>query len=203
MIAEIKMEPYIVCPYCGDSEGFPCGSILDRSWDAPFGPWYCEACGGAIRGRLVPGSGNRIEIEKLTERKIETADLLVLRPQTKPVYFVVKGMRFEGGFRVSDKLRQAAQVIRSLPKDVKMTVETEQEIAEHKVFFYESHSCPTNWLKPERIYYDGDNDPHGLIEFVATKDWAEFPEEAPSEPSEHSEAMAAFIEAYASKETKR
>ncbi len=27
----------------------------------------------------------------------------------------------------------------------------------HAEYFYESHSCPTNWLRPEMVYHDGDS----------------------------------------------
>lgn len=34
-------------------------------------------------------------------------------------------------------------------------------------YYYEEHSCPTNWLDHiEMISIDGDQDPHGLIEYV-------------------------------------
>ena len=34
-------------------------------------------------------------------------------------------------------------------------------------FFYEEHSCPTNWIRhTEEIWVGSDNDPHGFLEYV-------------------------------------
>lgn len=41
---------------------------------------------------------------------------------------------------------------------------------ESKGFFYESHSCPTNWLPSvEMMYFDGSPDPHGVIEYAGSE----------------------------------
>lgn len=38
-------------------------------------------------------------------------------------------------------------------------------------FFYEEHSCPTNWLRQcASVIEDGDNDPHGFLKFVRSVD---------------------------------
>ncbi len=64
----------------------------------------------------------------------------------------------------------------------------------HAEYFYESHSCPTNWLRPEMVYHDGDSDPHGLIKFVARRDQSEFPEDEPVGPNAHDDALVKFVE---------
>lgn len=45
--------------------------------------------------------------------------------------------------------------------------DTDERIAELRKFFYEEHSCPTNWLsRCIMVAQDGDTDPHGFLEFV-------------------------------------
>jgi hypothetical protein len=39
-----------------------------------------------------------------------------------------------------------------------------------RTYFYEEHSCPTNYVQCEAIICDGDDDPHGVFEFVRSVD---------------------------------
>ena len=58
--------------------------------------------------------------------------MLVLPPSSKPVCFVVKGLRWS-----------EAELPSAPP-------ETLEEATDYARFFYEEHSCPTNWLfEPE------------------------------------------------------
>lgn len=130
--------------------------------------WYCDSCGQ--RYGLDFKADGTVGIEAMPERIVKTFDLLILEPQEHPVYFIVEGMRFEG----TDDNRSPEHAAR---------------------FHYEEHSCPTNWLKPEVVYYKGDTDPHGLIEFVATRDAGSFPsDDNPVGPNAHDDALVAFIE---------
>jgi len=104
--------------------------------------WYCESCGGQYGLRLTP---YEVEVTRLEGRMVKTADVLRLDPQAKPVYFVVPGRRYE-------------------PADPLVPEE------DRHAFYYEEHSCPVNWLKPVMVFYDGDTDPHGLIQFVSSTD---------------------------------
>ncbi len=112
-------------------------------------------------------------IAKASGLKVMTVDVLRLPPQSKPVYFVVEGMRFEdeGPFRDDDITNE-----------------------EHKQFYYEEHSCPVNWLKPTMVYFDGDTDPHGLIEFVSTVDSSAIPTDENTSPNDHDRAVETLIE---------
>lgn len=112
---------------------------------ASFGPWYCDSCGGSFRGRVL--ADESIDVELLDDMKVETLDLLCLPPQEKPVYFVIRGM----GFRKLGELTALS----------------------NKGFFYESHSCPTNWLRDiERLVIEDDDDPHGLLLHVRSIEMA-------------------------------
>lgn len=99
------------------------------------GPWYCDSCGKAYT--LKVGLDGLVAITPTDAWKVETLDVLILHPQPKPLIFAVPGMRFNGN----------------------------KELVDHKHYYYEEHSCPTNWLRPDFMYYDGDTDPHGVIRF--------------------------------------
>jgi hypothetical protein len=131
--------------------------------------WYCDTCGQ--RYRLSFSRDGAVEIAPAKGRKITTIDVLKLSPQAKPVYFIVKGMRFEDDDTLEDDDRAGG-----------------------KQFFYEEHSCPTNWLKPEMVYFDGDADPHGLIEFVETADSNAFPPDESYGPNDRDRAFVEMIE---------
>lgn len=82
-------------------------------------------------------------------------DLLVLPPQTKPVYFIVEREDYD-----------------------------HDSTEEQTKFLYESHSCPVNWLEPIYVHHDGDSDPHGLIRYVASKKADEMPPDQNYGPNE-------------------
>ncbi len=178
--AVIKMKAHIVCPHCGNGDGYACDHILSGGeWAGGFGPWSCDDCGHSITGKLMPDGS--LDIEEHAEQWVKTIDVLMLPPQSKPVYFVLETKRW-------------------IPAaDSWMANKPEHDEAAGKRFLYESHSCPTNWLKPAMMYYDGDSDPHGLIEFVATRDDATFPPDESVGPNARDEAFVAFIEECAAK----
>ena len=48
---------------------------------------------------------------------------------------------------------------------------SDEDFIDHEKYFYEEHTCPTNWFRDvEQISVNGDNDPHGLFEFVSIED---------------------------------
>lgn len=126
----------VVTHICCPNCGERGGSVDHLAPGQSFGPWWCDGCGRSYGG-TVRAVGD-IEVTMGDAFKISTWDLLVLPPQDKPLYFVVEGMDWS-----------------NRPKD-----------ASNFAFFYEEHSCPTNWLKPEMMAFDGDTDPHGVIRFV-------------------------------------
>jgi hypothetical protein len=96
---------------------------------------------------------------------MKTYDLLVLPPQTKPVYFIVE-REDDPQYNQTDESRK---------------------------FLYESHSCPTNWLQLVHMAHDGDNDPHGLILYVGNKKESELPEDDIVGPNDRDRAFDAWI----------
>ena len=45
-------------------------------------------------------------------------------------------------------------------------------------YFYEEHSCPTNWIhRTEMIATGGDTDPHGVLKFLRSEPYPDFSNE--------------------------
>lgn len=135
-------EVRVACPNCGE----PAGSVthlLEERGPRHFGPWYCDECGRGYSGEIQADGGIELRLED--KMLVRTLDHLVLPPQTRPVHFLVEGMDF-------------------------VDAKGNRRTAEEKRFFYEEHSCPTNYVRCEVIAVDGDRDPHGLFKYVGTSD---------------------------------
>ena len=49
--------------------------------------------------------------------------------------------------------------------------DTQEDFESHERYFYDEHTCPTNWTKDiVEIIFRGDHDPHGVFEFVSVVD---------------------------------
>ncbi len=162
-----RTKTYAVCPHCGKDAGCV-DHLLGREIATR---WSCDHCGGGYSLTFtVDGS---VVIAPTVNRVIKTLDVLVLEPQLSPVYFVVEGMRFE---------------------PVKADSDTSEH--EHKQFYYEEHSCPTNWFEPKMVYFEGDSDPHGLLKFVTHVDADALPPDQDVGPNDHDAALVALIESH-------
>lgn len=144
MKAELVTETtvYVKCPHCGEGKNRIDHLFGDSSFAHGWGPWSCSECGGKFRGKV--NSPTDVEIEPIVgERWVKTFDLLVIPPQEAPVYFIVEGGRRD-------------------PSDTE----------DHgKTYLYGEHTCPTNWLQSvEEIVFEGDDDPHGIADFVRSVD---------------------------------
>ncbi len=168
MIGKTITKRMLLCPHC-EQEEF---SIEHLQRGRSAGPWYCDQCGGSFDlDLLVSGE---VDVTLRAERKVLTYNLLVLDPHQTPIAFIVEGMRFENP---------------SKP-------ESEEDIHRSAEFFYEEHSCPTNWFEPVKILVDGDDDPHGFLRFVVSKDRSEFPPDEVCGPNALDVAQREFIEAH-------
>lgn len=68
--------------------------------------------------------------------------LLKVEPEAHPLYLVIKARRWPDS-------------------------DTAEERASHDQYFYDEHTCPTNWIDDVlAIISDGDEDPHGFATFV-------------------------------------
>jgi hypothetical protein len=146
--AVTSVRTYLHCPHCGEQTDATIDHIgpdkhVRRIMS--FGPWYCNHCGCSYEGRwLEDGS---IELALLEDKQIKTRDLVMVPANLPhPVFMVLEGMRFSA--------------------HEKMNAEIGQDVND-RTFFYESHSCPTRWIPNiDKMIYDGDTDPHGVIKFV-------------------------------------
>lgn len=71
----------------------------------------------------------------------KTLVLLKIEAKAGPIYFVVEGLQ-------------------SWP------LEDGQTLADACEYFYEEHTCPTNFIDVPLISFGGDHDPHGVFEVV-------------------------------------
>lgn len=137
-----KPTRYVRCPSCGKGE-----HAVDHLLAEPgrtFGPWHCDECGMAFTGEVI--SETVVKTETTDQKIFDTEAHLVLEdPRLLPLTFIVRG--------------------RAVGQDVEAVIEAEDE---H--YFYEMHSCPTNFLQEVEkvIAANGDDDPHGLFRWEKT-----------------------------------
>ena len=108
-----------------------------------FGPWYCDDCGRSFTGRTV--SDGSVEVEPHGGRVVQTLVTLRREPGDGPITLLVRG-------------------IQVLDHDEEFDPERDD-------YFYNEHTCPTNYLaKVEKVIApDGDEDPHGVFRWVKTE----------------------------------
>ncbi len=142
---------YIVCPGCG--KGPKQVSHLEVGAKTA---WYCDECG--VRFRLHVLSADAVDCEVIPgERKEKT--IVTLRSEV-PVTIRVEGMNLINRENFDDD-------------------GTTPELRDR--YFYEEHTCPTNFLGVLNVSDDaGDTDPHGIFKYVKTEPWVE-PEESQSD----------------------
>jgi hypothetical protein len=142
MTPELKIKRFFTCPN-GCSHEFVVEHLLAKG-----GP--CAAAKGTPRTAgpwYCDDCGDSWNIEYTAEsidvtrsnrpRQVKRHVVLELSPQTSPIRF---------------------RITRSCDPDLN---------AGNAEYLYESHSCPTNWLRDiDLVEFEGDQDPHGLIQFV-------------------------------------
>jgi hypothetical protein len=137
-----------ICPWCEGESGHRVDHLYDGHMPANAGPWYCKECRRSFRVKVnAPGD---VELTKYEDNRPFTPSLALLKFDGKdgPVFFIMK----------HDRYRSSED-------------ETDAEIQGHQRYFYEDHSCPTNWLREcVAVIEDGDADPHGFLDFVRAVD---------------------------------
>lgn len=139
-----KIEQYVACPQCGDTSSH---RITDVRPHTTFGPLFCKSCGVGLVGQIE--KDGEAEVELIDERRIPTYVLLQLVRQEKPVYLVVRDVVCERPGQGSEHEAEA---------------------------FYESLEFLYNHQLSPRVYIgnsialmrEGDEDSHGLFEYVAS-----------------------------------
>jgi hypothetical protein len=107
----------------------------------------------------MAGDATVVEKDPKARRSIATLVLLEYPPSDKPLRFLIAGSRSVDKDDVGKKAEHGASA-----------------------FFYEQHSCPTNWIgNAEVIAYDGNPDPHGFLRYVREIDRPDLPDECMEE----------------------
>jgi hypothetical protein len=119
----------------------------ERKQQYHVGPWYCPECGAGVDWD-VPEPDPVAQVPEAIgtlsgNNKIDRLVLLELDKHRSPVQLVVRGMRFEG-------------IERDCAGDA---------------YFYNEHTCPTNYLTSAEVIMEADDaDPHGLFTFTKAVD---------------------------------
>lgn len=141
-------QDFAICPWCNGESGCRVDHLYNDHWGG-FGPWACKECRRHFRGKVnAPGE---VTVERDKDATFTSRQMVLLKIEGKacPVYFVMDHPRYHHNGKVeSDEERQGSTQ-----------------------FFFEEHSCPTNWLDEcVAVIDDGDCDPHGFLEFVRAVD---------------------------------
>lgn len=110
------------------------------------GPWSCKNCGNGIEWTVVFSSDSDYKVTYKIAKECEIKRLVLLDLDIdgleKPIQIVVHGMRFEPKYGLCKSQSEADE------------------------YFYNEHTCPTNYLQSIEIIIEGDNaDPHGIFKF--------------------------------------
>lgn len=142
--AKLRQEThtYLTCPYDGCDGEHSVGHLLDGRATS-FGPWSCASCGRTFSGNVA--KDGTITLEERSGVMQEGLVLLsVSLTEGSPLYFVVRDRHF---FPLEEG-------------------ETEEDRWEKKRYFYEEHTCPTNFIPVAEVMTPTDSDPHGVFKLI-------------------------------------
>lgn len=141
MKVELKTQRYFTCPN-GCAHRMTVEHLLDANDGGPRRSAGPWYCDECGQGWKLTYDVDSVDVEPAGGKKVDQFVILELPPQTEPVRFKVR----------------ASRVDRELDESV-------------DVYFYEEHTCPTNWLRRvEEVSVGEDDDPHGLFKHVRTYD---------------------------------
>lgn len=143
----IYTHDFLMCPWCSEQSGCRVDHLYDEA-PMSFGTWYCKECRMPFSGKVL--APHKVEVAKDEPRDRFSRSMALLKFDGKggPVFFVMDHDRYRSGKTQSDEENQESQK-----------------------YFFEEHSCPTNWLREcVAVIEDGDCDPHGFLEFVRCVD---------------------------------
>jgi hypothetical protein len=85
-----------------------------------------------------------VDVRRCENQRARYSKRLILLRVDRPCFFVVEGNAYF-----------------SKPTD------TEEDAVSHATYYYDEHTCPTNWTDNiVAVIQDGDDDPHGFARFV-------------------------------------
>lgn len=107
--------------------------------------WTCEKC------------GNELNILRLGEKEVDVVP--TGRSQTPVTVTLVSETSPPIEFKLNTWKYAHSQNL------------SREEYESHETYFYNEHTCPTNWVSLiEQIKVGEDTDPHGLFRFVSVED---------------------------------
>jgi hypothetical protein len=143
----IYQKDFIICPWCNGKTK----SSIDHLYDEviKWGPWYCDLCLHPYEGEVNGGKDLSIRKCLMMRPLFRTLSLLKICANEGDIYFV---MEINSGYQ-----------------DINQSPKTLAEIQDYNKYYFEEHSCPTNWIGDcVAIIQDSDTDPHGIMEFIKT-----------------------------------
>lgn len=167
MEKEYDLRPYVKrffrCPCGPEGEEWGIEHLLDGTVPrGTAGPWYCHTCGVAWNIEIKGPPGLTVKLTDSGRRCARTLVILKLDPKDMdghPLFFMTEGVAF------APNETDGGEPVISPGQDE---------------YFYNEHTCPTNWLKRVReIAIEGDHDPHGLFRYVETRPFTDEPLEGP------------------------
>lgn len=146
--AETYTKRFVKCPICKDkTQGFYADHLLmDAKPSKPYyvGPWQCDGCNNHFL--LKVHIDGLVEIAQAHGNESFVPCLVLLKSKHKdPIYFMLNAKHHQG----------------------QIDLEMQQKGSSATEFFYNEHTCPTNWINEViAVAHQGDTDPHGSFEFV-------------------------------------
>lgn len=140
---------FVICPWCDEQSGRRVDHLYDDRMPRTFGPWYCEECRRGFSGTVRAPSDVEVTRENDGAPSFSRSmALLRFDGKSGPVFFVMDHNRYHSAPGESDEENQS-----------------------HQRYFFEEHSCPTNWLREcVCVIQNDDTDPHGFLSFVRASD---------------------------------
>ena len=139
MKATTILKTFILCPHCGDGETL----VSHLEIGQQFGPWSCDDCGKSYAG-VRTETGADLELRDKFKLPITVTLRYIHDPK---LILKIEAWEYDFNFK-----------------------ETDSERADHHRYHYDEGTCPTNYLHiVDKIIFDGDDDPHGLFEFVSSE----------------------------------
>lgn len=148
-MTSIYRQDFLMCPWCDRESGCRVDHLYNDQLPREFGPWYCKECRRGICGRVTaPGDVSVLRVSGTFQFVSRSMSLLRFDGVAGPVFFVMDHDRYHSA-----------------------GVETDEDRQSNARYFFEEHSCPTNWLREcVAVIEDGDSDPHGFLTFVRAVD---------------------------------
>lgn len=138
---KVKTKRVVVCPECGQHE-FTIEHLFEEKYQGRECRWSCDECSHRFTFVVVD---DVFKMEKIASDSVRSLVLLQSEVDSK-LFVVTKGYTH------------------FLPDGTKKPYAV---TADDNRYYYEEHTCPTNFLPGiERIIYDGDFDPHGIFKYV-------------------------------------